>query len=204
MKTCFIAAAVFFAVSAFAQTPFVPAAVADPAELTTPRVGLGQASPKEPVMLGRLRLNDPLVQRKYLNDPDLLRYLRGAYSEACARGAMAEALKTIRSEQAKEQFTAQQRADSAKLLESGRIWKLTSFEMEATFGKNYLHVANFCDCLVRELPAQELVNPKTASEVLKNIPDATQKSCEAISIDKTSRQSLVLQKPRPPATGGAQ
>src|ERR1700693_5196664 len=88
-------ATAMLAASAFSAGTASAADVTPDASLTA-RVGLGQESARSPAMLGNLKLDDPLVQKKYLNEPDMMRFLRGTYSEACSRGLMAKAATQIK------------------------------------------------------------------------------------------------------------
>lgn len=166
-------------VSAMAAAPAV-----DPSTL---RVGLGQASAMEPAKISGLRLTDPLVQQKYLNEPDMMRFLRGTYSEACTRGLVDKAAKQIKADLQK-QFTAEQRKAATLLLENRRVWKLTSFEMEAWYGNGYLTAANYCDCVMREVADIDLVNPRKGLEVIEKLSQTTQRTCEATAKEQTARQ----------------
>lgn len=157
------------------------------------RWGLGQFTPKEPPKLSRLGLADPLVQQKYLNEPDLLRFLRGTYSEACTRGHLANTLNLIKLDE-KNELSAEERNASAALLSSKRIWKLTSFEMEGIFGKAYFITSNHCDCLMQEITDADLVNPKKGLEVVKNLSNSVQKTCERIAIEKAEKQHELFKK----------
>lgn len=151
------------------------------------RTGLGQDAPKEPAMLRNLRLTDPLVQQKYLNEPDMLRFLRGTYSEACARGMLNKALTQVKLDP-QHQYDPVQKEAVKRLYDSQRIWKMTSFEMEALFSAAYLRAANYCDCLMKEVPDIDLVNPRKGLEVVEKISPAAQNACERLSAEKTERQ----------------
>lgn len=151
------------------------------------RVGLGQATAKEPAKLGKLRLDDPLVQQKYLNEPDMLRFLRGTYSEACTRGMVNQAAKQLKLD-VERKYSQEQRETAARLIDSRRIWKLTSFEMETLFGEGYLTAANYCDCVMREVTDQDLVHPKKGMEVIDKLPENVQKSCETTAKEQTVKQ----------------
>lgn len=151
------------------------------------RVGLGQDSAKEPAKLKNLKLSDPLVQQKYLNEPDMLRFLRGTYSEACTRGLVKTAADSIRLDRTK-QYTDEQKASAKMLTESNRVWKMSSFEMEGMYGSGYLNAANYCDCIMREVSDQDLVNPKKGLEVLDKISKAAQTACEQNAKETTARQ----------------
>lgn len=157
------------------------------------RTGLGQDSPEGPPMLRNLRLTDPLVQKKYLNEPDMLRFLRGTYSEACARGMLNQATTQIALDP-QRQYDSGMRDTFKKLRDSKRIWKMSSFEMEAVFGVSYLQTAHYCDCIMKEVADTDLVNPRKGIEVVEKIPAAAQQSCERIAIEKTERQGGVPQK----------
>lgn len=156
------------------------------------RLGLGQRAPQEPAKISRLGLSDPLVQQKYLGEPDLMRFLRGTYSEACVRGYMANTLKQLKTDESLP-VPADARKASSTLLDSKRIWKMTSFEMETIFGKSYLMAANHCDCLVQDVSDSDLVNPKKGLEVLKEMPEKTRQACERIATERTEKQFKVNQ-----------
>jgi hypothetical protein len=175
-------------------TSSAPAAPATaPQDAAAPRVGLGQAAANEPAQLGKLRLTDPLVQQKYLNEPDMLRFLRGTYSEACARGMVDQASKQI-SVDIKREYTEDQRKTATRLQESRRVWKMTSFEMETLYGAGYLTAANYCDCLMREVSDADLVNPRKGLEVIEKLPQSTQRACESNAKDQTVRQLRAREK----------
>lgn len=150
------------------------------------RVGLGQDSAKEPPMLKNMRLTDPLVQQKYLNEPDMLRFLRATYSEGCSRGMLNKAVAMVKLDK-ENKFAAEGRDAAKKLADSQRIWKMSSFEMEALFGAGYLKVSYYCDCLMKEVPDVDLVNPKKGIEVIEKLPTAVQTSCERIAQEKAER-----------------
>ncbi len=151
------------------------------------RVGLGQDTSTEPAKLKNLRLSDPLVRQKYLNEPDMLRFLRGTYSEACARGLVKNAADGVRLDR-KGQYSVAQRDAASLLAEGNRIWKMTSFEMEALFGAGYLNAANYCDCLMKEVSDQDLVDPKKGLEVIEKISPTTQTACEQNARETSQRQ----------------
>ncbi|WP_157657688.1 hypothetical protein [Burkholderia ubonensis] len=151
------------------------------------RVGLGQDSAREPAKLKNLRLSDPLVQQKYLNEPDMLRFLRGTYSEACTRGLVKNAADNIRLD-AKGRYTDEQKKAAKLLVESNRVWKMTSFEMEALYGAGYLNAANYCDCIMKEVSDQDLVNPKKGLDAVEKISKPAQTACEQNAQETTKRQ----------------
>jgi hypothetical protein len=151
------------------------------------RIGLGQDSAREPAKLKNLRLSDPLVQQKYLNEPDMLRFLRGTYAEACTRGMVKNAADTIRHDKS-GQYTDEQKSAAKSLVESNRVWKMTSFEMEALYGPGYLNASNYCDCLMKEVPDQDLVNPKKGLEVIEKISKPALTACEQMAKETTNRQ----------------
>lgn len=162
-------------------------AVAQSIESAGSRVGLGQDTAREPAKLKNLRLSDPLVQQKYLNEPDMLRFLRGTYSEACTRGLVKNAADTIRLDR-KNQYTPEQKAAAKQLVESNRVWKMSSFEMEALYGPGYLNAGNYCDCIMKEISDQDLVNPRKGLEVLEKISKPAQTACEQNAKETTNRQ----------------
>lgn len=151
------------------------------------RTGLGQDAPTEPPQLKNLRLDDPLVQKKYLQDADMLRFLRATYSEACVRGMLAKAMSTIvRTD--KTSGSSGQHELAEKLTQSNRIWKVSSFEMEMLLGPAYLKTANYCDCVMKEMSETDLVNPRKGLEAVDSIPSSTLKSCEQMAEDKLQQQ----------------
>ena len=151
------------------------------------RVGLGQDSAREPAKVKNLRLSDPLVQQKYLNEPDMLRFLRGTYAEACTRGLIKNAADNIRLDR-KNTYSAEQKAAANSLVETNRVWKLTSFEMEAMYGPGYLNAANYCDCIMKEVSDQDLVNPKKGLDAVEKISKPAQAACEQNAKETTTRQ----------------
>jgi len=162
-------------------------AFAQSVETAGSRVGLGQDSAREPAKVKNLRLSDPLVQQKYLNEPDMLRFLRGTYSEACARGLVKDAADGIRLD-TKNRYTEDQKKAAKTLVESNRVWKMTSFEMEALFGAGYLNAANYCDCIMKEVSDQDLVNPRKGLDAVEKISKPAQTACEQNAKETTKHQ----------------
>jgi len=154
--------------------------------------GLGQDSAREPAKLRNLRLDDPLVQQKYLNEPDMLRFLRGSYSEACTRGTVLNATKQVVMNLKKE-YPPEAREVAQRMIESNRIWKMSSFELEALAGKGYLTAANYCDCLMKEVPDVDLVNPKKGLEVMEKIPQSVRNACQ-VNADGLAEKQLNARK----------
>lgn len=155
------------------------------------RVGLGQETAAEPPILKNLRLSDPLVQQKYLSDPDMLRFLRATYSEGCSRGLLNNAAKEIRTN-AQGIYSEQSKVAAKRLIDTGRVWKMTSMEMEAMFGSKYLDAANYCDCLMKEVADTELINPKKGLEVVEKISPQTQRTCQSLAREKTEAQLKLI------------
>ncbi len=187
--------------SSIAAAPAAASAASVPVQDdAAPRVGLGQASAGEPAMIGKLRLTDPLVQQKYLNEPDMLRFLRGTYAEACTRGLVKNAAQTVQTD-LKHEYTPEQHEVAGKLLESRRIWKMTSFEMEALYGAGYLNAANYCDCLMREVSDVDLVNPRKGLEVIEKLSEPVTRACQASAKDQTLRQVAAHKKAAKEAAG---
>jgi len=147
--------------------------------------GVAQDAAEEGAQLRNLRLDHPLVQQKYLNDPELLRFLRGTYAEACTRGLMNEATKYMKTN-ADRQFSPEAVKAAAQVLESNRIWKLTSTEMELFFGSGYVHSAYYCDCMMKELTDVDLVNPVKGLEIVNALPASTQATCEMLAGEKAA------------------
>ena len=159
----------------------------------TPRVGLGQEAAQETVELSRLRLTDPLVQQKYLNEPDMLRFLRATYSEGCVRSNLVNMAQTVKADLKKE-FTPEVRNAMSSLLLTQRIWKLSSFEMEAVFPVTYIRTAFYCDCAMKEVTSPDLVDPKSGFEVMKNLPESTLKMCRQASEEKAEKYKSLSKK----------
>ncbi len=155
--------------------------------VTGSRVGVGLTDAKDPSHLGKLRLTDPLVQQKYLNDPDMLRFLRATYSETCARGLLSKVTTEIKLDPQKK-YDAKVREQVRQLVDSQRLWKMSTFELEFMFREGYLKAGNYCDCLMKELADTELVNPKKGMDALEKIPAAAQRACEQTAIEKTEQQ----------------
>jgi opacity protein-like surface antigen len=172
---------------AFAQQATQTTPAPQNVESAGTRVGLGQDSAREPAKIKNLRLSDPLVQQKYLNEPDMLRFLRGTYSEACARGLVKNAADSIWLD-TKNQYTTDQKAVAKQLVESNRIWKMTSFEMEALYGAGYLNAANYCDCIMKEVSDQDLVNPRKGLDAVEQISKPAQTACQQNAKETTERQ----------------
>lgn len=154
--------------------------------------GLGQESAREPVKIRNLRLDDPLVQQKYLNEPDMLRFLRASYAEACTRGTVLNATKQVVLNLKKE-YPAEAREVAQRMVESNRIWKMSSFELEALVGEGYLTAANYCDCLMKEVPDVDMVNPKKGLEVIEKIPQSVRNSCQ-INADGLAKKQMNARK----------
>lgn len=146
--------------------------------------GVGQTSPTSPVSLGGLLLSDPLVQQKYLNNPELLRFLRGTYAQACTRGTLNEAVKHIKSGQ-DAKYSADVIKAASKVVQANSIWKLNSLEMEHLFGTGYTYAAYYCDCLMKELADTDLVDPLKSLEVVDELPASTKGTCELLATEKT-------------------
>ena len=151
------------------------------------RIGLGQAAPNEPAKLGGLRLTDPLIQQKYMKEPDLLRFLRATYSEACTRGMLNKAAKEVKMDPQRK-FSGPAKEAAATLLDGKRIFKMTSFEMESVFGRGYLQTANYCDCIMLEVTDADLVDPTKTMDVVEKLPDTSRKTCERLATELTDEQ----------------
>lgn len=151
------------------------------------RTGIGQPSAREPAQVKNLRLSDPLVQQKYLNDPDMLRFLRGTYSEGCARGLIKQATSEIVLDP-QRRYDPKLREQVRQIVDSQRLWKMSTFELEVVFRDAYLKAGNYCDCMMKEIPNEDLVNPRKGAEVIKKITPAAQKACERTAIEKTEQQ----------------
>jgi len=145
--------------------------------------------------LAHMKLSDPLVQKKYAEDADLMKHLRGVYSDACARGIMVMASKQVKANM-KNEFTAEQIKSAGLVLESNRLWKMTGIEMEVLFGKLYLEAANYCDCMVQQVPNTELANPRSGLDALSRLPAETEKTCQRIADEKTAKQELMMAPPK--------
>lgn len=158
-----------------------------PVESAGSRLGLGQDAPTEPPKLKNLRLDDPLVQQKYLNEPDMLRFLRASYAEACTRGIIVKAT-TQMSLDPKKEYPPDARELAGRLLEAGRLWKMSSFELEVLVGEGYLGAANYCDCMMKEVTSEELVDPKKGMETLDHIGESVRNSCQVYAKDMTDKQ----------------
>lgn len=159
-------------------------AFASPVEDQVPfRVGVGQDDANSPALIKNLQLSNELVKSKYSSDTDLLRFLRGTYAEACVRGIINESVKLIRSNQDR-QYSKEEVDSASQIYEMGRIWKLTSLEMEALFGNGYVHGAYYCDCLIKELTSDELVDPVKGLEVIDELSASTQATCERLADEK--------------------
>lgn len=151
------------------------------------RVGLGQDSAREPAKIKNLRLSDPLVRQKYLNEPDMLRFLRGTYAEACTRGMVKNAADNVRLDR-KNQYSEEQKKAAGMLVETNKVWKLSSFEMEALFGAGYLNAGNYCDCLMKEVSDQDLVDPAKGLNAVDKITKSAQTACEQNAQETTKLQ----------------
>lgn len=174
-------------VSGFALALSVSALAGTPISELGNHTGLGQPSAKEPAQLRNLRLDDPLVQRKYLNEPDMMRFLRGTYSEGCARGLINQATRQIILDP-KRQYDPAIREQVKQVVENQRLWKMNSFELEVVFRDAYLKSANYCDCLMKEVADVDLVNPRKGMDVLQKLPPASVQACERLAVEKTEQQ----------------
>lgn len=163
------------------------AAPAAPAAAEPSRVGLGQDSAKEPAMLKNLRLSDPLVRQKYLNEPDMLRFLRATYSEGCVRGIISQTITAVKLDR-ENKYSPEMQEAAQKLYDSRRVWKMSSYEMEVMFKQGYLKTALYCDCMMKEVTDSDLVNPRKGMEVIEKLPASTQKSCEVQAVEKIQQQ----------------
>lgn len=172
--------------AALCFVPLVAIAQGDLNDMGT-RTGIGQASAREPAQVQNLKLSDPLVQKKYLNDNDMLRFLRGTYSEGCARGLITQVTTEIKLDP-KKRYDPKLREQVREIVDSQRIWKMSTFELEVVFRDAYLKAGNYCDCMMKEITNEDLVNPRKGLEVLQKIPPASQQACERIAVEKTEQQ----------------
>lgn len=152
--------------------------------------GVGQSDARSPNTLRNLQLDNEVVRQAYVNNPDLLRFLRATYAEACTRGMLVEASRMIQVNK-DGQFHRELVLAATQALEANRIWKLTSVEMEMLFGKVYMHIAYYCDCLMREMTDEELVEPELGLKVIEQAPMSTQASCERLAQERTVRYEKV-------------
>ena len=159
----------------------------------TTRIGLGQESADTAPIVGRLQLSDPLVQQKYLNDPDMLRFLRATYSEACVRSGLVNLAKAAKLD-AKRELPQSTRDAMATFLTTNRLWKLSSLEMETIFPVTYPQTAFYCDCVLKEVADLDLINPKNGIEVIKNLPESTTKMCNQSAEEKVAKYKSILKK----------
>lgn len=177
----------------------VGAFASDVDDLKVPnRPSIGQADATEPIKISNLNLSNELVKAKFVADPDLIRFLRGTYAEACTRGLINESAKLIKDNQ-ESKHSNEMVAAASKILEFNRIWKLTSVEMEALFGSSYIHGAYYCDCLMKELSGDDLVDPSKSLEIVDELPASTQATCERLAQEKTERYENRYGKPESPA-----
>lgn len=160
-------------------------AVAAPAD--APRLGMGQDAPNTPVMIKNLRLSDPLVRAKYLGDPDLLRFLRGAYSEACVRGTLNEVATAIKVD-LKREFKEDARKLMRDLVETRRIFKLNSLELEAMFDQGYWKAAYYCDCITQEITDADLVDPAKGGDEVGKLSEKTHRTCHVLAEEKAAER----------------
>lgn len=161
------------------------AAVAEPGPLPF-RPGVAQADAEGPATVAAHRTDDPLVREKYRKSPDLMRFLRGTYGESCVRGLVNESAKTIKAN-LDGQFSEDMRRAAAQVLEAGRIWRLNSLEMEALFKGGYVHATYYCECLIKEVTDEDLLDPAKGVEVLDAIPKSTQATCEMLAGEQAQR-----------------
>lgn len=147
-------------------------------------LSLGQTSREEPAKIKNLKLSDPLVQQKYLKEPNLLRFLRGTYAEACTRGMVIEGAKHLKLNVG-GQYPKEVQKAASQVLEANRIWKLTSMELEALLGPGYIEAAYYCDCVMKEVSNYDLVDPAKGLEAVENLSKSSQDACLRIAEDKT-------------------
>ena len=151
------------------------------------KTGLGQASPREPAQLGNLKLTDPLVRQKYLNEPDLLKFLRATYSDVCSRGLINMATKQVKMDP-KGQWGDKEHKAAAQLMQGNRIWKMTSYEMEAIYGQGYLRASNFCDCIMKDVSDSDLVDPTKGLNAVEKVTTTSQAACESYAKEETAAE----------------
>lgn len=159
----------------------------------TTRIGLGQESADTAPIVGRLQLSDPLIQQKYLNDPDMMRFLRATYSEACVRSSLVNLAKAAKLD-AKKELPQSTRDAMGVFLTTNRLWKLSSLEMETIFPVTYPQTAFYCDCVLKEVTDLDLINPQNGIEVIKNLPESTTKMCQQTSEEKMKKYKSILKK----------
>ncbi len=160
-------------------------AAAEPGPLPF-RPGVAQADAQTPATVAGHRTDDPLVREKYRRSPDLMRFLRGTYGESCVRGLVNESAKTIKAN-LDGRYSDKMRRAAAQVLEAGRIWRLNSLEMEALFKGGYVHASYYCECLVKEVSDEDLLDPTKGVESLDAIPKSTQATCERIAEEQAQR-----------------
>ena len=159
----------------------------------TTRIGLGQETADTAPIVGRLQLSNPLIQQKYLNDPDLMRFLRATYSEACVRSSLVNLAKAAKLD-AKKELPQSTRDAMGMFLTTNRLWKLSSLEMETIFPVTYPQTAFYCDCVLKEVSDLDLINPQNGIEVIKNIPENSKKMCEQNANEKMAKYKSILKK----------
>ena len=157
------------------------------------RIGLGQESADSAPIVGRLQLRDPLIQQKYLNDPDMLRFLRATYSEACVRSSLVNLAKAAKLD-IKKELPQSTRDAMGTFLTTNRLWKLSSLEMETIFPVTYPQTAFYCDCVLKEVSDLDLISPQKGIEVIKNLPESTTKMCKQSADEKILKYKSILQK----------
>jgi hypothetical protein len=60
--------------------------------------------------------------------------------------------------------------------------------MEALYGAGYLNAANYCDCIMKEVSDQDLVNPRKGLDAVEQISKPAQTACEQNAKETTERE----------------
>jgi len=145
---------------------------------------MAQTVVEEWVQLRHPRLDHPLVQQKYLNDPELLRFLSGTYAEFCTRAFLIGATKHTKAN-VDHRFRADTVKAASQILELSTIWEMAFKELESVFGNLYVHSTYFCDCMIKELTDVDLVvNPAKGVEIVNALPVSTAAACEMLAEEK--------------------
>lgn len=193
-----LGAAIFLSVMATFANAAAPGVLPATQPSIEAHIGLGQDAANQPVKIKNLGLGDPLIQQKYLNDPDMIRFLRQTYSDACARGLVNEATKSVKYDIDKK-YTPDQRTVAGKLLDSQHIWGMTAMEMEALFGDSFMNAAFYCRCIMKEVPDTDLVNPRKGLDVVEKLSKNQQQACERIAKDQVDKFKKTKAKTAQPA-----
>jgi hypothetical protein len=73
-------------------------------------------------------------------------------------------------------------------MQGNRIWKMTSYEMEAIYGQGYLRASNFCDCIMKDVSDSDLVDPTKGLNAVEKVTTTSQAACESYAKEETAAE----------------